>query len=111
MFAGRTVAGVQAAVWQEILQCCHGKAGWDAEARQPRFSLSCRWLLGGKGVGRGMWAGAALSPKADVTICSLGQDPWQLRVPRQPVFAQEHTGRPSTFCSSPNLAQNYVTGL
>lgn len=77
-------------VWQEILQHFHGKAGWDAEARQLKFSLSCRWLLGGKGVGRGMWAGTALSPKADVTICSLGQDLWQLLVPRQPVFSQEH---------------------
>lgn len=40
-----------------------------------------------------MWAGAALNLKADMTSCSLGQNLWQLLVPKQPgVFVQEPPG-------------------
>lgn len=57
-----------------------------------------------------MRAGPALSPKAHVTVCSLRQGLWQLLVPRQPVFVQEHPGGTSTFCSTPNLTPKYVMG-
>lgn len=53
---------MQAAVWQEILRRCQGKVNGILRL-DSLGSLSRRWLLGGKGVGRGMCT--ALSPKAD----------------------------------------------